>query len=370
MSTPLRQMQPGSSKVASSPAKAPSPSARLSPCCSSRTSPLPARSRSARRSLQVNAFLTQQNPFIRVGFGSNNSSKDVVSSRLLELRNRSDEADREFLRERAEAGDRRGSEEGAGDRPEGAGGKDDQPGTMALAGGGVVTPRSLRFMVADPKPEIKLLHRFKAGATDHAFWQGFVNKCRMAWGVFFPPAPGLKPRPRGISAWANKMGMLLKGSVPADSAKLVRGRSYKEVVMSRLQMVLIADRCGVSPEQLLGMKEQTLVALAEYMESTGAGAIDNDLQQLEVQVSALKPNGERVTMTIGFADMLSDEELRDPLSYHYEYEDPDDYFLPEEDDGRVAEIAEAPAAGLAAVRVSAETVSSAPAGAAQASAAE
>lgn len=37
-----------------------------------------------------------------------------------------------------------------------------------------------------------------------------------------------------------------------------------------------------------------------------------------VQVSALKPNGERVTMTIGFADMLSDEELRDPLSYHYE----------------------------------------------------
>lgn len=33
------------------------------------------------------------------------------------------------------------------------------------------------------------------------------------------------------------------------------------------------------------MKEQTLVALAEYMETTGAGAIDNDLQQLEVQVS-------------------------------------------------------------------------------------
>eukprot|EP00198_Chlamydomonas_reinhardtii_P004043 XP_001693379.1 chloroplast division site determinant [Chlamydomonas reinhardtii] len=310
----------------------------------------------------VNAFLTQQNPFIRVGFGSGGSSKDVVSNRLQELRNRSDEADREFLRERGEAGDQRGSEEEAGPRPEGVDGEDGQSGAMALAGGGVVTPRSLRFMVADPKPEIKLLHRFKAGGPDQAFWQGFVQKCRMAWGVFFPPTPGLKPRPRGIGAWANKMGMLLKGSVPADNTKLVRGRSYKEVVMSRLQMVLIADRCGVSPEQLLGMKEQTLVALAEYMETTGAGAIDNDLQQLEVQVSALKPNGERVTMTIGFADMLSDEELRDPLSYHYEDEDPDDYFLPEEDNDRVADIAEAPAAGLAAVRVSAETVASAAAG--------
>ncbi|KAG2436779.1 hypothetical protein HXX76_006303 [Chlamydomonas incerta] len=363
-------MQPGASKVASSPGKAPSPSARVPTCCSSRTSPVPARSRSARRSLQVNAFLTQQNPFIRIGFGSGGSSKEVVSNRLLELRNRSDEADREFLRERGDASDRRGSEEEVGPRPDGADGEDNQPGPIALASGGVVTPRSLRFMVADPKPEIKLLHRFKAGAPDQAFWQGFANKCRMAWGVLFPPSPGLKPRPRGIGAWANKMGMLLKGSVPADSAKLVRGRSYKEVVMSRLQMVLIADRCGVSPEQLLGMKEQTLMALAEYMETTGAGALDNDLQQLEVQVSALKPNGERVTMTIGFADMLSDEELRDPLSYHYEDEDPDDYFLPEEDDGRVADIAEAPAAGLAAVRVSAETVAPAAAGSAEGDAAE
>lgn len=81
--------------------------------------------------------------------------------------------------------------------------------------------------------QIKLLHRFKAGGPDQAFWQGFVQKCRMAWGVFFPPTPGLKPRPRGIGAWANKMGMLLKGSVPADNTKLVRGRSYKEVRAGR-----------------------------------------------------------------------------------------------------------------------------------------
>ncbi len=44
--------------------------------------------------------------------------------------------------------------------------------------------------------------------------------------------------------------------------------------------------------------------------------------------------------------------------FSLQFEDDDDYFMPEEDDGRVADIAEAPAAGLKAARVAAKAVSS------------
>ncbi|KAG2497586.1 hypothetical protein HYH03_004332 [Edaphochlamys debaryana] len=221
-----------------------------------------------------------------------------------------------------------------------------------------MTARSMRYMVADPKPQIKLVHRFKPGTApgpDQAFWSDFVNKCRMAWGVFFPPPPQTirSRRPPGIASWALGLGKVLPGGKAASasgSALPAAALSAKQVVLNRLQMVLIADRCGVSPETLLDMKAQTLTALAEYMGVDGAGG---DLGQLEVQVTAVKPNGEKVTMTMGFSEMLADEQLRDPLQYHYQFEDPDDYFMPEDDDHRISEIAEAPAAGMASVRVAA-----------------
>lgn len=71
----------------------------------------------------------------------------------------------------------------------------------------------------DPQAEVKMVHRVpppteKQPKPDPVFWGGFLNKCRLAYDVFFPP----KPVPR----------VQLSG---------------KEVVMSRLQMVLVADRC-------------------------------------------------------------------------------------------------------------------------------
>ncbi|PNH01930.1 hypothetical protein TSOC_012134, partial [Tetrabaena socialis] len=360
-----------------------------------RQSPSALRRRSA---VKVSAFLINVNPFMPAASTDNSSSNNkVVGSRLSELRSRSADDDRAFLRERSEA---REGEEAAGrglEDDEGAGGsrrlqrrplgpwpaaqfvgagdgghlaegldgleewgegeEAEASGTGRMLMGspdGVITPRSLRYMVADPKPEIKLIHRLRPGqrGADGDLWGSFVDKCRMAWGVFFPPPPPVRRRPTGIAGWAGGIGRLLGGGGMSAGTALAPGLTPKRVVLNRLRMVLVADRCGVAPEQLLEMKAQTLSALAEYL----GGDVGADLAQLEVQVSALKPSGERVTMNMGFADMLADEQLRDPLQYDYEFEDEDDYFFAEEDDDKVSEIAEAPAAGLKAVRVAARTV--------------
>ncbi|GLC37046.1 hypothetical protein PLESTB_001397400 [Pleodorina starrii] len=342
------------------------------------------------RRVVISAFLFNPAANGNSSRSSSNRSRESITNRLSELRIRSDE-ERALLsqqraeREEEEEDDRRlaessgraladeagpGPRVGRGMGPWPAATSDDEDGDqgMALAAAssdGPVTPRSLRYMITDPKPEIKLLHRFKSGQSsrDTDFWNSFVDKCRLAWGVFFPPAPHSVRRQSRLSKWAGGISRMLApgpgqaaesggaGAGGGDGAA-VSGLSAKQVVLSRLQMVLIADRCGVSPEHLLEMKAQTLTALAEYMGKD----LEEDVSQLEVQVSALKPNGERITMTIGFADMLGDEQLRDPIQYHYEFEDDDDYFLPEEDDGRVADIAEAPAAGLKAARVVAQPV--------------
>ncbi|GFR40605.1 hypothetical protein Agub_g1185 [Astrephomene gubernaculifera] len=307
---------------------------------------LACRTRQRSQRLAVNAFLFN----MVAGASSNSKNKEAISSRLSELRRRDEEEDRAFLSEQSS-----GTEEQAdgvdeslelarplyGPLPADAGSEDG-----SSHPGGLVTARSLRFSIADPKPEIKLLHRFKPGRgpDDTDPWRSFLDKCRLAWGVFFPPAP--KRSRSQLATWAGGIGSLLAtaatGSGVTDSAT---SRTAKQVVTSRLQMVLIADRCGVSPESLLEMKAQTLAALAEYMGKD----LDDDVSQLEVQVSALKPSGERITMTIGFADMLGDEQRMDPLQYDYEFEDEDDYFYPEEEeDFRVGEIIEVPALAAAA----------------------
>lgn len=323
--------------------------------------------------MQVSAFLFANNPFASNATASTRtSSKEIISNRLAELR-RLD-------------GNRSKNSSNSGREQEGSGLDLDgvDPSTAAkMLGQWPVTftvstekaeggqdesnegGRTTKSLVIDPKPEIKLLHRFKKapGPEDNAFWQDFMQKCRLAWGVFFPPPA----RPRRHTGWGGlprSLGRLLgqpgggTGGAPAaedgtNSGQLVNGLSAKQVVLNRLQMILIADRCGVAPEALLEMKAQALVALADYLGNAGAGV---EAGQLELQVSALKPNGDRVTMNISFADMLADEQLRDPLHYHYECEDPDDYFYPEEDDGHVAAVAEAPAAGMMAAAVRADAV--------------
>ncbi|GLI69558.1 hypothetical protein VaNZ11_014194 [Volvox africanus] len=348
------------------------------------------------RRVIINAFLFKL-PSSSGGKGTNRSRESIVN-RLSELRSRPDDDTRnpshphpqprpeDDIRTDAQLN----SEAMPGERPgppaqrqlnpwpaQTSGGDEEGENLvqgMAMDGSasdGSLTPRSLRYLISDPKPEIKLLHRFKPGQgprTERAFWRSFTDKCRLAWDVFFPPEPTAiarrKSAANAMSTWGSGGGSFGRifqsrskqfggGGRSSGDGTVVNGLTAKQVVLSRLQMVLIADRCGVAPEHLLEMKSHTLNALAEYMGKD----LDDDMSQLEVQVSALKPNGERLTMTIGFADMLGEEQLRDPIEYHYEqFEDDDDYFTPEEDGEGVADIAEAPTAGLKAARVRATPV--------------
>ncbi|GIL74934.1 hypothetical protein Vretimale_2559 [Volvox reticuliferus] len=337
------------------------------------------------RRVIINAFLFKL-PSSSAG-KSTNRSRESIANRLSELRSRPDDETRNPSRQRPESrpeDDDRADEPSSGDtiaterpgplarrqvNPWPAQTSGDDEGGANLGQGGSVTPRSLRYLISDPKPEIKLLHRFKPGQgtrNDSDFWRIFTTKCRLAWDVFFPPEPQLaqhKSAANALSKWGSGgFGRMFQsrpkqfggGGRSSGDGTVINGLTAKQVVLSRLQMVLIADRCGVTPEHLLEMKTHTLTALAEYMGKD----LDDDMSQLEVQVSALKPNGERLTMTIGFADMLGEEQLRDPIEYHYEqFEDDDDYFMPEDDGDGVADIAEAPAAGLKAARVRAAPVS-------------
>ncbi|GIL48021.1 hypothetical protein Vafri_4737 [Volvox africanus] len=349
------------------------------------------------RRVIINAFLFKLPS--SSGVKGTNRTRESIVNRLSELRSRPDDDTHNPPRQRQQSGpedDPRTDASSSGDAPGGerpgppaqrqmnpwpaqTSGGDEEEGEspiqgMAMDGSvldGSLTPRSLRYLISDPKPEIKLLHRFKPGQgarNERAFWRSFTDKCRLAWDVFFPPEPSAiarrKSTANAISTWGSGGGFgrffqsrpkqFGGGGRSSGDGTVVNGLTAKQVVLSRLQMVLIADRCGVAPEHLLEMKSHTLTALAEYMGKD----LDDDMSQLEVQVSALKPNGERLTMTIGFADMLGEEQLRDPIEYHYEFEDDDDYFTPEEDGDGVADIAEAPAAGLKAARVRATPVPS------------
>lgn len=207
------------------------------------------------------------------------------------------------------------------------------------------TPGPLPLM-ADPSPEIKLLQRFKkASQPPDGFWGDFVVKCRLAWGVFFPPAPPGQASAASSSPLGKFLGAHAAG-IPARSVM-----SPKHVVMSRLQLVLMADRCGVAPEQLLQLKTHSLGALAQYM--------DTELLDMEVQVSAVKPSGERLTMRMALNDILDEDQMRDAQAAHYEHEDEDDYFTAEEEAAagfRVAGIAESDVPGRMAASVGATTV--------------
>ncbi len=50
------------------------------------------------------------------------------------------------------------------------------------------------------------------------------------------------------------------------------------------------------------------------------------MADVEVQVSSIKANGERIELSLPLSSIPSKSELRDPKEYHYEMEDDDDYF--------------------------------------------
>lgn len=70
----------------------------------------------------------------------------------------------------------------------------------------------------------------------------FVDKLKRAWQIFFPPdLAALNPREEG---------------------------------KNRLRMILVADRCGLSPTSLMDMKESIVEAVSEFVEIDAEGEID------------------------------------------------------------------------------------------------
>jgi len=158
--------------------------------------------------------------------------------------------------------------------------------------------------LVDADPEVTLVTKMKAAAQDdeskkQQFWGDFMQKCRLAWDIFFPKEPEVMS--------------------PAGAVK------------SRLHMILVSDRCGLDLPTLMKIKQSSMAAIA----------LDNGwdaVTELQVQVASYKANGDRITMSLPLTSIPEPAELRDPREYHYQYYDDDDYF--EEDDGHVSEILE------------------------------
>ncbi|KAF8064531.1 Galns [Scenedesmus sp. PABB004] len=68
----------------------------------------------------------------------------------------------------------------------------------------------------------------------------FFVKCKLAWNLFFPPQQAEAAAPPNLSP--------------------------KELGKQRLQMILVADRCGLSANSLVDMQRNTLAALADTMD--------------------------------------------------------------------------------------------------------
>lgn len=69
--------------------------------------------------------------------------------------------------------------------------------------------------------------------------------------------------------------------------------SPKELGKQRLQMILVADRCGLSPSSLVEMKRNTLAALSDCMEledlqvcaHSSCGVLHRDTRQMKAPSS-------------------------------------------------------------------------------------
>lgn len=70
----------------------------------------------------------------------------------------------------------------------------------------------------------------------------FIHKVKLAWHIFFPEEP--------------------------------KAVSPKEEVKKRLRMVLVADRCGMSPASLAEMKKTICKALEDYVDIEGEDGIE------------------------------------------------------------------------------------------------
>ncbi|GAX79851.1 hypothetical protein CEUSTIGMA_g7291.t1 [Chlamydomonas eustigma] len=95
----------------------------------------------------------------------------------------------------------------------------------------------------------------------------FFFKVRLAWNIFFPPP--------------------------------VKTETSKEEVKKRLRMVLVADRCGMSPASLTEMKKTIVTALQEFVDIEAEDAIEvsisNDVQlgtvySVNIPVRRVKPD--------------------------------------------------------------------------------
>ncbi|GAX72754.1 hypothetical protein CEUSTIGMA_g210.t1 [Chlamydomonas eustigma] len=133
-----------------------------------------------------------------------------------------------------------------------------------------------------PEPEVTLVTRLRtspAADTKQVFWSDFAFKCRLAWDVFFPQQPCVLS--------------------PAGAVK------------SRLQMILVSDRCGLDLPTLMQIKQSSMTALAQEhgWES---------MTELEVQVASVKPNGDRIQVSLPLSSIPEQASLRDPSDYDYE----------------------------------------------------
>ncbi|KAG1669684.1 hypothetical protein FOA52_002068 [Chlamydomonas sp. UWO 241] len=143
------------------------------------------------------------------------------------------------------------------------------------------------------EPEVRLVTRMRAAPPKQEFWNSFMWKARRAWDVFFP---------------AEEVATL----APAHAVK------------SRLNVLLVSDRCGLDMPTLMSIKSSSMAALAQQ------GGYDG-LAELELQVASIKANGERIQLTLPLSSIPEKRALRDARDYHYdEGFDDDDYF--EEDD--------------------------------------
>ncbi len=77
-----------------------------------------------------------------------------------------------------------------------------------------------------------------AGISDDA---DFMTKLKAAWRIFFPEKKSLSPKEEG---------------------------------KNRLRMILVADRCGMSSDSLVGMRESIVKAMTDYVEIEAEEAVE------------------------------------------------------------------------------------------------
>jgi cell division topological specificity factor MinE len=82
-------------------------------------------------------------------------------------------------------------------------------------------------------------------ADDDSPITDFVRKVKAAWNIFFPE------RPKSLS--------------PKEEGK------------KRLRMILVADRCGVTPDSLAGMRESIVKAMEQYVEVEDEDSVEVNL---------------------------------------------------------------------------------------------